>query len=398
MPIGPDAAVHHPDQGMTPADMKAVAKVAAERDEIIMFRDTGCWSRPYIALGHPTKPFHVKGKSSDWGPHAGLVPYNSEFSKAFKQKDIDKGFALNKQAIKENYARPIPLFLDLGFIEANRLSPIGSGKRPPIDKMTAPRDGVLYFYATKPNDDPSAPGKKYVLMGKKVQDGRYQIYTFPPDAPVTDEKQLFLKESVAEPMLVMTVPGADLPITGDYDLFAICPSWKSYGRADQKMDPTLDNPQQNASYKRTQARIANGSDPNTLIAANSKKQIDAAKTPEDPDRGNLTPRILAVVHALVAAMGGKYPRVHHNAESGRPFAPGAEDGFPLTTFHPKIGVGGYNFLDATINDLGDLKDYFTKLYAGGYYPPRNHAWKMPNLRDDSVVKAQLVSIFNNRRI
>lgn len=398
MPIGPDDAVNHPDQGMTPADMNAVARVAASRDEIIMFRDTGCWSRPYIALGHPTKPFHVKGKSSDWGPHAGLVPYNSEFSKAFKQKDIDKGFGLNKLAIKENFARPVPLFVSEHFIQTELLVQKGSAQRPPVRRMTRPRDGVAYFYGTKPNDDPTLPGRDYVLMGKKVADGRYQIYTFPLDAPSTDEKQLFLKESAAEPMLVMTVPGADLPITGDYDLFAVCPSWASYGRADQKMDPTLDNPQQNASYKRTQARIANNTDPNTIIAAFSKRKIDAAFTPEDPDRGNLTPRILAVVQALVAAMGGNHPRVHHNAESGRPFAPGAEDGFPLTTFHPKRGVGGYDYLNATINDLGDLKDYFTKLYAGGYYPPRNHAWRMPNLRDDSVVKAKLVSQFANRRI
>ena len=57
-------------------------------------------------------------------------------------------------------------------------------------------------------------------------------------------------------------------------------------------------------------------------------------------------------------MGGAYPRVHHNAESGRPFAPGAADGFPLTTFHPRRGIGGYPFLNATINDVGDLRDYF----------------------------------------
>lgn len=398
MPIGPDNAGAHADQGMTQLDMEAVARVAAQRNEVIIFRDTGCWSRPYIALGHPTKPFHVKGKSSDWGPHAGLVPYNSEFSKAFKQKDIDKGFGLNKSAIKENYARPIPLFVSENFIQTELLAGKGRAQVAPIARMTKPRDGVAYFFCTKPNDDPTQPGKNYVLMGKKVADGRYQIYTFQPNAALTDEKLLFLDEARAEPLLVMTVPGSELPITGDYDLFAVCPSWDSFGRADQKMDPTLDNPQQNASYNRTKATMADKSGQNSIVAAFSKRKIDAAFTPEDPDRGNLTPRILAVVNALVSIMGGKYARVHHNAESGRPFAPGAEDGFPLTTFHPKKGVGGYDFLNATINDLGDLKDYFTKLYAGGYYPPRNHAWRMPNLRDDAVVKAKLVSIFSNRRI
>lgn len=397
MPIYPDSSRYHPDQGMTGQDMEAVRRVAEKRNEIIMFRDTGCWSRPYIALGHPTKPFHVKGKSSDWGPHAGLVPLNSEFSKAFSQKAIDKGIELNKEAVKGNYARPIPLFVSESFIQSELLVNKGSANRPPIDRVTRPRDGVMYFFCTKPNDDPSKPGKRYVLLGKQVADGRYQIFTFPFDATQTSERNLFLKESLAEPMLVMTVPGADLPITGDYDLFAVCPSWNSYGAMDRKMDPTLDNPQQNASFEQTKLKATFCLAPETLRAGRSLAKIKAAYTPEDPDRGNLTPRLAAAISSLVTDMGGRFPRVHHNAESGRPFAPGAEDGFPLTTFHPRRGIGGYNFLNATINDLGDLRDYFKRLYAGGYYPPRNHAWKMPTLRDDSAVKGQLEDIFRNRR-
>jgi hypothetical protein len=401
MPIYADNSGNHPDQGMTIADMSATQRVAAQRDEIIMFRDTGCWSRPYIALGHPTKPFHVKGKSSDWGPHAGLVPYNSEFSKAFSAAAIKKGFDLNKHAIAQNYARPIPLFVSETFIHNELLVNKGSAARPPIDRMASPRDGVKYFFCTKPHDNPNLPGKAYVLLGKKVADGRYQIFTFPLDTSPASERTLFLKESSAEPMLVMTVLGADLPITGDYDLFAVCPSWASYGGIDRKMDPTLDNPQQNASMERTKKKATlNPADPKEAAMADRAKRslatVNAAFTPEDPDRGNLTGRILSAVNALTAAMGGRFPRVHHNAESGRPFAPGAEDGFPLTTFHPRRGIGGYQFLNATINDITDLREYFTRLYNGGYYPPRNRAWQMQSLRDDSAIKAKLVNLFNNR--
>lgn len=400
MAIFADCSADHPDQGMTRTDMLATQLVATRRDEIIMFRDTGCWSRPYIALGHPTKPFHVKGKSSDWGPHAGLVPYNSEFSKAFADDAIKKGFSLNKHAIAENFARPIPLFVREDFIRTELLVPKGSARRPPIDRISTPRSEVIYFHCTKPHDDPSKAGKPYVLFGKKVLDGRYQIFTFPLDAMAGPEKALFLKESASEPMLVMTVPGADLPITGDYDLFAVCPSWASYGGADRKMDPTLDNPLQNASVKRTQIKAQQAPSQDQIASVGRAQQslarINDAFTPEDPDRGNLTPRILAVVQALTAAMGGRFPRVHHNAESGRPFAPGAADGFPVTTFHPRAGIGGYQFVNATINDLGDLRDYFTRLYHGGYYPPRNHAWRMGTLRDDAAIRGQLNALFRNR--
>ncbi|MBL9207840.1 MAG: hypothetical protein JNN01_22345 [Opitutaceae bacterium] len=355
--------------------MHATQRVAAQRNEIILFRNTGCWSRPYIAKGHPTKPFHVKGKSSDWGPHAGLVPLNSEYSKAFKATDIAKGIKLNQHAISGNYARPIPFFVTDDFIRQHLLQPVGSARRAPIDRMTEPRPGVRYFYCTKPNDDPNQPGKPYLLFGKKHLNGSFEVFAFPPDAANARENTLFLKESSAEALLVMTVPGADLPITGDYDLFAVCPSWQSYGGLDRKMDPTLDDPRIAASQARTQTKATQG-DPR---AQASLKLLEQARTPEDPDRGNLTGRINQVIAALVGAMGGTYPRVHHNAESGRPFAPGAEDGFPLTTFHPKPGIAGYPFVNATIDDLTDFRTYFTRLYQGGYYPPRNRSWDMRSL-------------------
>lgn len=397
MPIFQDNSHNHPDQGMTPGDMQATRHVAERRNEIIIFRDTGCWSRPYIAAGHPTKPFHVKGKSSDWGPHAGLVPLNSEFSKAFSAAAIAKGIALNREAIAGNFARPIPLFISEDFIRRECLVPKASAQRPPINRMTAPRPGILYFFCSKPNDDPNAPGKPYVLFAKKGKDDLYQIFTFPLNAAQTRERELFLLESKGEPMLVMTVPSADIPITGDYDLFAICPSWSDYGAKDKKKDPTLDDPRQKASFQRTVAKLNSPNPAVRTMAENSRDAIHAARTPEDPDRGNLTPRIKDAIEDLVAAMGGHFARVHHNAESGRPFAPGAEDGFPLTTFHPRRGIGGYNFLNATINDIGDLREYFTNIFRDGYYVPRNRAWNMPNLHSGFGAGAAALNAMLQRR-
>jgi hypothetical protein len=325
----------------------------------------------------------VKGKSSDWGPQAGLVPLNSEFSKAFSEGAIKKGIEANKHAIQGNFARPIPLFVGEDFIRTELLVRKGSAQRPPIDRVTTPRAGVMYFFCIKPNDDPNAPGKPYVLLGRKESGDKYQIFAFPLDAAKTRERELFLKESSAEPLLVMTVPGAELPITGDYDLFAVCPSWGSYGSKDKKMDPTLDDKRQNASVTRTEIKAQMVPRPHEIAivqrAQQSLAKINAAKTPEDPDRGNLTPRIAELIGSLTAAMGGRFPRVHHNAESGRPFAPGAEDGFPLTTFHPRRGIGPYQFLNATINDVGDLRHYFSAIFANGYYVPRNRAWNMATL-------------------
>lgn len=392
MPSYPDCSETHPDQGMTPEDMRATERVAAQRDEIIMFRSTGAWSRPYIALGHPTKPFHVKGKSSDWGPQAGLVPLDSEFSKAFAAEDIKKGIKANQDALNGNYAKAIPLILSKAFIENHLLAPKGSAGNRPIDRITIPHPGVMYFFCTKPNDDSRLPGKPYVLFGKEVSSGNYEIYSFPLDAANKPEARLGLMEAAGKRLKVLTIFDADKPLTGDYDLFAICPSWNNYGGADRKFDPTLDDPRIAASRKLTEARakVPGPVTADSLLAARSLVRLQAARTAEDPHRGNITPRIQAAIQSLVREMGGRYPRVHHNAESGRPFAPAdAQDAFPLTTFHPRRGIGGYTFLNATITNYADLSEYFRTLYANGYYPPRNHAWHMPSLRNDEAVKAEL---------
>lgn len=401
MPSHQNTSENHPDQGMTPADMRATVDVCKARNEVIMFRSTGAWSRPLIAAGHPTKPFHVKGKSADWGPQAGFVPHDSEYSKAVLQKDVDKGRAENAKSINGNYARPVPLYITEWHIQENLLPALGINDLPPILRMSEPRPGVRYFFCRKTDDNGDYTPTQYVMMGKQTSSGTWEIFAMPPEAGTARANTLFLMESKAVPLTVMATPGSDLPITGDYDLFAVCPSWNAYGAMDQKMDRTLDDPHTNNSNRRTFGRAMMVTMPGTAdFAARNRAVVDLqrlrdARTAEDEHRGNLTPRIAAALADLRAKMGppstnspkayepSKYrgvnfPRVHHNAESGRPFAPGAADGFPVTTFHPGP-IGPYTFHNATITTENELRDYFMILYASGYYPPRNRAWNMSNV-------------------
>ena len=64
-------------------DMEACVLTAAALDEIIVFRSTGPWSKRWLSATppYPSKNFHVKGKSSDWDPHAGFVPHLGIYSK-----------------------------------------------------------------------------------------------------------------------------------------------------------------------------------------------------------------------------------------------------------------------------------------------------------------------------
>ena len=127
-----------------------------------------------------------------------------------------------------------------------------------------------------------------------------------------------------EPLLAMTVPGADLPITGDYDLFAVCPSvgrlrrnWTARwtrrstargGRAYREAErpPELFNP------RHGDARLH--------VAGPGQGQRSRRRTPIP---GDLTPRIMAAITALVGAMGGRVPprASRRGAPAGRHLPP-----------------------------------------------------------------------------
>ena len=62
---------------------------------------TGPWSKRWLDAKpkpYPSKNFHVKGKSSDWGPQAGFVPYDGIYSKV--GADTTKNTAGKKSRVK----------------------------------------------------------------------------------------------------------------------------------------------------------------------------------------------------------------------------------------------------------------------------------------------------------
>ena len=89
MHVGLMASYNDDDNGMTIPDMQACLKAAIILKEIIIFRSTGRWSLRWLERGHPSKNFHLKGKSSDWGPQAGFVPLNGRFSKKAGNKNAE---------------------------------------------------------------------------------------------------------------------------------------------------------------------------------------------------------------------------------------------------------------------------------------------------------------------
>ena len=411
----------HVENGMTRADMRACTQVADDHNEVIVFRSTGPWSKRWIEKGYPTKNFHVKGKSSDWGPQAGLVPYDGSFSKVgHDPTKAARGTAANDKGLKSGFAGKTPLVMTGDQIREAETRKEESPARAAVDSVQAIDDSQdLLLIATRPRDKATI-----AFVAKHRSDGRYDIKILGNsikgmNASISLEE--VKKGASLTPLEVMTSTevGAHEPMTGDYDLFAVCPPWADYGigapATIHKPGLVVENPDKKnpAKMKKTHhlgitfrrgTNMDKVLDPRLHTMGNDgahERLATSSVWHEHPDMGNLTPRLLRCIIALNAAMGATGPRasrrrVHHNAESHRNYRFGAitggemaraSEGFPLTVFQPKTLYAntGSKLKTASYSDVctlvtfAEFKTYAAALHDAGFYVPRNWAWNMPSV-------------------
>jgi hypothetical protein len=414
---GLEGSFTHTENGMKRADMMAAARVADRLNEVIIFRSTGPWSRRWIELGYPTKNFHVKGKSSDWGPQAGFVPYNGVYSKVGSDPvKALKGTQANDHGIHDHFAATTQLTLTKQEIDKQATDPEEDPPRRAIDRVT-PIAGSedLILVSTRTGDN-----KEFAF--RAVFDKKANVYRIEVYEGQVGSNFFKLYQKRGTPLLVMTSSEAgasNRPMTGDYDLMAVCPSWNDYGSLTIKpvSKPGLNFVGKGAqpglgfagmhNFKATQipdnaplgSRLDAVLDMTTTTAAkkvgtspglNAALQPKARGADEHPDMGNLTPRILRCINELNTEMGGDTPfrRVHHNAESHRNAMFGAltgaemqrGEGLPLTVFQPNRLCHGTQVADyqnvCTLETLDEFKTYAFRLNQAGYYVPRNWTWGM----------------------
>jgi len=364
----------HDQNGMTYQDMADTKVVANKLGVVIVFRSTGPWAKRWLERGYPSKNFHVKGKSSDWGPQAGFVPFDGFFSKVgYDKEKAMKGTAANIDGLESGFAAKAPLVLTAEELKM-QLTEQSGGRTAIKRKTTIAKSHDLLLFANISGTD-----RECAFRAVKLLDGRYEIRAFPPQMDIDPLDLPKMAGYLLEVMTSNEVGANNMPMTGDYDLLLVSPPMSQYGSLtpypirkpgirlngrpplpdfvfaagvgmDNVIDPSLHtagniktNYQavRNAGYfTRRKRELGNQAgpvfspklpEPVPLADIHPLADDDGTATYNDPvslgrrehhDMGNITPRILQTINELNRQMGAigekaAFRRVHHNAEAYR---------------------------------------------------------------------------------
>jgi len=405
-------AIDYPLQGMLPEHMSAFAAVAKKRQEIIMVRPVSVWAKTLIKAGFPTKGFHVKAKSSNWGPQCGLIVSDPDLAWLSKTGKGDKQKA-NKEFITkalEEKQPTVPLELSRDRIQELKTKPDPSTGQPPVIGVKPAKENLILTGICPHSRKEKVEFWAFytgTTRGKKI----YKIHVILKEDTIGGGKEL-KGLGVIHPIWVFSGPtedGSQKPLVADYDLLGVCPRWADWsaekdipiipvaikGKAAQKGVEYFKELQRRRDQRRLAQRKPLDALPAHLSGKKKKAGSEVQRYEEHLDYGNWSKRVRDSVLDLNKQMGYTGRReclktVHHSADLISPFVQEGEDYVPATIFLPDDSLatdlfkkeGGYESgiklgrwaLASTtllVDTKEDLEDFFLYLTEKGYYVPLN---------------------------
>lgn len=199
---------------------------ARENNIIFGFRPVSPIATTLIREGLPTKGYHIKGKSSDWGPQAGFICCDQSLSKmAGRLTEIKNYNEKIQRCIKNGYASAGPLV-----VSAQRLSELQEKNFIEITSDTA---GILKLKSQSPD------GETHQFTAVKQREDNYKI----------------MKQG--QEIKILYHPIVNKPLVPDYDMLLIAPHIRDYSSVDTVAPYKRDDPDRGAVSERLQQFIDN---------------------------------------------------------------------------------------------------------------------------------------------
>lgn len=194
--------------GLVPEHVEKFKNVAKERNTFIFVRPVNKLATSLIKKGAATKGMNVHGKSSDWGPAAGYIPFDQDLSKKHGNKEaVEKGNTDNEESLQEhmNEISTVKLKLDNNRIEELKM------------------EGLISIGAKEMDN-----GKNYNIIKTEnsIYDFRIDILSQDVQYKTKDGIHTILGEEFGWKdleVMAKVINGDHKPLTADYDLFALSP-------------------------------------------------------------------------------------------------------------------------------------------------------------------------------
>ncbi|RQH05516.1 adenylate cyclase [Paraburkholderia dinghuensis] len=351
------------ETGVVVSDLPKLQKLSYRYNTIIGIRPVDKFATGLIEEGYETKGFHVKGKSASWGPQAGLICVDQNFSKleGVEPARIGKFNAEVQKSLQQKEVVKVPLELSTSRLKTlNQFGAISAMSKPDAK-------GIRLFTATAPS------GKEYHFEATPVKGPGEDRFTITSEGKPIE-------------VLAPTTPGAK-PLTADYDLLAVAPHISDVGPQDNLPVPDV-------SHKVFRQRVDGYKNTDGINPALKDAYDDPNKfyQNEDPDIGNATERIRNLIPVINndLMLDVEAPRakvVHHNADSGSP-ATDPSANYPATFALP-FKMGKFDEI-CVIHNQNELKELMQAAKDYGYNFPVNPLWDddVKNIRRTDFTTAQ----------
>lgn len=349
-------------------------RYATESNCVIGVRAVDPLATGLISDGHPTKNFLIKGKSASWGPQAGLICADQRFSKLEGRdpKDIEKYNKQVRQCLDAGHARVGPLIVGRERLEEIQKhfvqNAAKTGDEPALRLSEVSVQGDFEISARAPS------GECYIFQGKQVGKEGELAYRI-------EYEGLPLEVLKGAPLDVSLLPNSperchqqpppnELPLTADYDLLMISPSFAQLDERDNMRLPDV-------SHGKFMQRLNHYSP-----SAQERLLREAAIDLRNPARfyaaadklvGNASQRIKQMIPEINEALVGREGQwlVHHSADSGNPATDPAAN-YPATFFLPER-IGRFEEI-CVIENNRELAELVQQAKDAGYHMPINPLW------------------------
>ena len=359
------------ESGIPLSHGRVFSAVARSQKCIVISRSVGKYATGLIQESYATKGFHVKAKSCNWGPMAGMVLADSRFSKngpdpakaSQQQKLITKAIhdGAGKQGVYISQVRRFELFQLFAGDSSTSYSEHQISKDE-IEVITSKAGHTMFFILKKQSTGVAGATEpmwavcyrrhhqlpQASALGNKISTSLGDLYQL-----------MALTDPRGDEGTKLTYRGA---LTGDYDLWGCFPEKASFS--------------------------PDGLDQRRVIQSDNKL-LNFSKFDEQEDEhlGNITKRVEEVRNKLNSGfkcagyIGGNI--VHHSDEAGRPMVDNIE--VDAVAFFPG---GDILFFDS----VPEYKNFISIARASGYKTILNAWWKLFKEADEQ----RMTNILSNR--